>query len=61
MKEREIYYKIAYFQKNILKIVNPVEHNIKVYQKRYNSALGFCDNFLRKRNVTYDFQVSIKF
>ena len=61
MKEREIYNKIAYFQKNILKFVNPVEHNIKVHQKRYNSALGFCNNFLRKRNETHDFQVSIKF
>ena len=61
VKERKIYYKIAYFQKNILKFVNPVEHNIKVHQKRYNSALGFCNNFLRKRNVIFDFQVSIEF
>ena len=61
VKERKIYYKIAYFQKNILKHVHTVTHNIKVYQKRYNSALGLGDNSFRKRNVTFHFQVSIEF
>ena len=57
MKEREIYYKIAYFQKNILKHIHTVTHNIKVYQKRYNSGLRLDGNSSCERNVTFHFQV----
>ena len=57
MKEREIFYKNAYFQKNLLKHVHSVTHNIKVYQKRYVSGLRVGGNSPCERNVTFHFQV----
>ena len=57
MKEREIFYKNAYFQKNLLKHVHSVTHNIKVYQKRYVSGLRVGENSPCERNVTFHFQV----
>ena len=39
MKEREIFYKNALFQKKISKNVITVTPFIEVYQKRHNSAL----------------------
>ena len=58
MIEREIFYISAYFQKNILKHVHSVTHNIKVYQKRYNSGLLLGGNSSCERNATFHFQVS---
>ena len=57
MKEREIFYKNAYFQNNFLKHVQSVMHNIKVYQKRYVSGLRVGGNSLCERNVMFHFQV----
>ena len=55
MKEREISYKYALFQKKIWKNVITVTSFIEVYQKRHNSTFRLGRDSYNERNVTARF------
>ena len=52
MKEQKIFFKITWFQKEILKNVDTVTQQAEVYQKRYNSAFEIGDVTYRRSVFT---------